>query len=287
MKATDLYEQLELDFVRPGITEDWIDDPRYEGPIDAYICDNFRQRSMGLLCDFAQEVNKVYTAVFPNDSVLQKIIDDGASDAMLFLHHPLAWDLSRDPNIAFYQINVALLEQLKERRVALFNFHLPLDHFSRYSTGKTLADALGITVERPFAEYHGAMTGVIGATDCEDIHALNERYAQVVGHKTKLYQYGNSEIVGGRVGICAGGGNDIDVVNELIAQDLKVLITGLSVHNQYSAASHALEQKHKINLIGGTHYSSEKFACMAMCDYFTGLGLACEFIEDSPCFADL
>jgi hypothetical protein len=39
--------------------------------------------------------------------------------------------------------------------------------------------------------------------------------------------------------------------------------------------------------LGGTHYSTEKFACMAMTKYFEKLGLPSEFIEDAPGLADL
>lgn len=58
-----------------------------------YLSPNFRERSMGLVCDFAKEIKKVYSAVFPTDKVMQEIIDDGATDAMLFLHHPSIWDI--------------------------------------------------------------------------------------------------------------------------------------------------------------------------------------------------
>jgi len=284
MKATDLYNQLEKDFVNPKITEDWFD---YMAEIEDYICDNFKQRSIGLVCDFAQEVRKVYTAVFPSDKVITKILDDGVTNAMLFLHHPADWDLSKDPNQAFYQMNPQLLEKLKASNTSIFNFHYPLDNFSEYSTSKTLADALGITVEKPFCEFSGALCGVIGTTDCKDIHELNARYAQVVGHKTKLYQYGNDEIANNKVAICAGGGNDAAVVAELIKDGINVLVSGLSVENSYSTEAHKLEKEHGINLIGGTHYSSEKFACIAMCKYFNNLGLDSEFVPDKPCLEDL
>jgi len=39
--------------------------------------------------------------------------------------------------------------------------------------------------------------------------------------------------------------------------------------------------------MGGTHYSSEKFACIAMCKDFEKLGLGSEFIADTPSFEDL
>jgi hypothetical protein len=45
--------------------------------------------------------------------------------------------------------------------------------------------------------------------------------------------------------------------------------------------------KNKLNLLGGTHYSTEKFACMEMVNYFKQKGIDCEFIEDEPMFEDL
>jgi len=285
MKATDLYNQLERDFVISVIEEDWYEgESVYDETFDEFVCENFKNRSMGLLCDFADEINKVYTAVFPSDKVLMKILDDNTTDAMLFLHHPLVWDLSKD--IGFYQININLLRKLKERRISLFNFHLPLDNYGEYATSKSLADA-GVSIERPFAEYCGAMAGVIGTVDCKNVHELADRYSQVVGHKTKLYQYGESTIINKRIGVVAGGGNDEGIVNELIANGINVLVSGLSVNNSYSATAHQLETANKINLIGGTHYSSEKYACIAICEYFGKLRLPAEFIPDVPCFEDL
>ena len=284
MKATDLYARLEKDFVKPGMAEDWF---TYMDEIKEYVCSNFKKRSIGLVCDFTEEVNKVYTAVFPSDRVMDKILNDGETDAMLFVHHAADWDLSKNPDKAFYQMNPALLEKLRARNISVFNFHYPLDNFSEYSTSKTLADALGITIKKQFAEVSGAICGVIGTTNCKNIHELNEKYSLAVGHKTKLYRYGSDEIFNNTVGICAGGGNDPAVVKELIENNINVLVSGLSCNNKYSSEAHKLEQENKINLLGGTHYSSEKFACIAMCGYFRKLGLDSEFVSDIPCLEDL
>jgi putative NIF3 family GTP cyclohydrolase 1 type 2 len=119
------------------------------------------------------------------------------------------------------------------------------------------------------------------------VHELKARYSRVVGHETKLYQYGESKIADGKVSLCAGGGNALDIIKELIEEDVYVHITGLSVENSYSVESHKLEIEHKMNLLGGTHYSSEKFACMAMCAYFNKLGIQSEFVSDIPCLEDL
>jgi hypothetical protein len=129
---------MEKDFVLPEIIEGWYDDTENMSAFDTYICENFKRRSIGLLCDFADNISKVYTAVFPSDKVLTEILENNINDAMLFVHHPLVWDLSKDLNKAFYPPNIHLLKRLKERQISIFNFHLPLDNYGMYATPKRL-----------------------------------------------------------------------------------------------------------------------------------------------------
>jgi putative NIF3 family GTP cyclohydrolase 1 type 2 len=162
-----------------------------------------------------------------------------------------------------------------------------LDNYSEYSTSKTLADALDIGIIRPFAYYCGAVCGVIGKTACITVGELQRKYSEAVGHETKLYPYGDNEILNGTVAVCAGGGNQAFVIQELIDGNVRVLITGVTLKNDRSAEAHELAANNRINIIGGTHYSTEKFACMAMCGFFEKAGLPAEYIEDEPCLEDL
>lgn len=71
---------------------------------------------------------------------------------------------------------------------------------------------------------------------------------------------------------------------------INTFITGITAINddyQPSVDAHQNAQKFKINIIGGTHYSTEKFACLKMREYFERYGLACEFIDEEPCFDDM
>jgi len=272
MEAKELYEHLEKDFIKPGLTDDWAS---HMSEIDEFLTDNFRKRSMGLVCDFALRVNQVYTAVFPSDVVMQKILDLDVRDALLFVHHPSIWDIRRAPNV-FYQMNSSLLRQFKERNISIYNLHVPLDNFSEYSTSKTLADALGIIDLKPCSPYEGGLAGVIGKSKCKTISELQKVFEKRVDHSVEVYRYGDEEIVNGKIVVVAGGGNEVDYLKEAFDEDVKVVVTGISSRTSHSEKDHQYEEENRITVLGGTHYSTETFACIAMCDYFKNKGLPCQ-----------
>jgi len=56
---------------------------------------------------------------------------------------------------------------------------------------------------------------------------------------------------------------------------------------QRSHEAHAYARQRGISILGGTHYSTEKFACQAMVKYFTKLGIPAQFIPDIPVMEDM
>jgi putative NIF3 family GTP cyclohydrolase 1 type 2 len=179
------------------------------------------------------------------------------------------------------------IAKLKERNISVYVLHHPLDNFGKYSTCGTLADRLGLKVEKPAFLYCGATCGVIGTTDCKTIGELHDHYSKTVGHKTSLYQYGNENIGDEKIAVCPGGGNAMFVINEMMSHNIMTLITGVTIVNDYSRETHEFEKANGINVLGGTHYATEKYAPMEMCKYFIELGLPSEFIEDEPDLFDL
>jgi putative NIF3 family GTP cyclohydrolase 1 type 2 len=287
MKATQLYQQLE-EFITPGMIEDSFN---YMDSVADFVCDNFRKRSMGLICDFAVEINKVYSAVFPSREVMQGIIDTGTQDAMLYTHHPSTWDSRKRP--AFLQMERGLLQQFKKKRISIYNHHIPLDDYGEYSTSVTLAKALGIKPETPFASYFGCICGVFGKTDLVTVQDLRNRFQDAVGHEVSLYDYGDNIIKDGTVAVIAGGGlggftgGDAELLDEIVKAGVNTYVTGITAKWARSEEGHEFAKEHGINILGGTHYSTEKFACMSMVDYFKEMGLPSEFIEEIPVLEDM
>ena len=185
MKAADLYAQLEKDFVKPGLTDEWF---KYMAPIADFICESYKKTSIGLVCDNTPEVNKVYTAVFPSYDVLQEVINKGEQNIMLFLHHPSDWNLVKAPPV-FHLMDRELLQVFREKRISIFNLHVPLDNFSEYSTSATLAKALDLTDLQPFFEYYGSLAAVYGKTNITTISEMRDKFSDAVDMKTIIHSF--------------------------------------------------------------------------------------------------
>jgi len=283
MKAITLYKKLDSDFIKPGLSDDWF---QYMCSVADFLTDNFKKRSMGLVCDFTEKVDKVYTAVFPSNKVMREILENKENNALLFVHHPSIWDIRKAPNI-FSQMDKKLLEKFKKMKISIYNLHVPLDNYGKYSTGTSLAKSLNIKIIKPFAHYYGGFAGIIGETKYHSVDELHTEFSRLLGHKTSLYQYGSEEIKNRRVALVTGGGFFLDALREVLNEGVNTYITGITVKDLHYAGAHHFAKRNKINILGGTHYSTEKFACMAMCGYFKKLGLPSEFIEDDPVIEDL
>lgn len=282
MNAQKLYQKLDQDFELENLTDDW-----KEMDFNEYISENFKKRYMGLVLDNSKEVNKVYTAVFPDEKILNKLLDSGEKDILLFVHHPMVWNISTPP--VFKSISKNYLKRFKENRISIYNLHSPLDKNGQYSTSVNLAKALSIIQEGEFFEYFGVKSSITGRTECRTVEELAKKIESIVGHKVKLWLYGSQEINNGKVALSAGG-NFPEQISEIAKLGINTLVTGVTRPVKSYAPSmetHRLAKENKINIIGATHYSTEKFACMAMVEYFKKLGLLAEFITGALDLNDL
>ncbi len=282
MKSEKLYEQLEKDFVEPEMWDEWAE---YMDPISDYLTDQFKERSIGLVCDNTDEIKEVYTAVFPEKKVMKEVIGKSEGNSLLFMHHPSIWDINQDP--PFQLMDEELLEKFQDKQISIYILHVPLDNYSEYSTGRSLAEALEIKVKEPFAEYRGGKSGVIGKTKAETLEEQAKILQKTIGHEVGIYPYGDKEIKDQKIGLVTGGGLMKSTLKELNERDINTFITGLTARNDHSEENHEYAEEKEINLLGGTHYSTEKFACKKIREYFEEKGLPARFIEGEPVMEDL
>jgi len=285
MIAKDLYNKLEIDFKLAQCTDDWS-----EMTMNDYITQNFKERYMGLVTDNTDEINYVYTAVFPSPRIIEKIILDDKRDALLFVHHPMWWDINKTP--AFIDIRLSEFQLLKERGISIYNLHTPLDANGRYGTSYNLSEILGVQRTGEFCEHNGVKVGILGTIKYDTIDQLRTRCVNAFGHKTALYQYGgkgNKNIKGHRIALVAGGGNDAEIYPFLQSLKINAYVTGIARLSSasYTIEAHESAKECNVNIIAGTHYSTEKFACKKMVEYFKKLELPGEFIPDEPCLEDM
>lgn len=286
MEANKLYQQLEKDFIKPGMSDEWWKEINENTAVYNFLTENFKEGSMWLVCDFAEEIKKAFTAVFPSEKVMQEIISRNIKDAMLFLHHPCIWDIRKAPEV-FQQMDTDLLQKFSDNKISIYNLHVPLDNYSEYSTSFTLAKEFGDEIYKAFAPYCWGLAWVFSKTDFSYVDALKYKFQQIVGHRVKLYKYWQNEITNNIVAFVAWGWNDVEVLKEIKDAWVNTFVTGVTVKNDFSAAAHEFAQKNGINILWGSHYSTEKFACISMVDYFKKLWLDAEFIEENPLMEDL
>ncbi len=284
LKAKKLYESVDKEFELDKLSEDeWS-----SLDLGEHITEGFKKTWKGLVLDNSKEIQKVYTAVFPSERVLDTILSSGERNVLLFTHHPMIWDTSHG-GFPFRNIPMKYLEKLKEREISYYSIHVPLDRNGPYSTTVSLARALEIETEREFFDYFGVKVGIIGKTHCKSLSEMSEKVKDLVNHMVKVWGYGASEISNKKVALVAGGGNYPEIAEELAETDVKTYITGVTRKNpdyEPSLRFHKICRDNHINVIAATHYSTEKFACITVRKFFDTLGVPSEFVEDEPSLND-
>ncbi|MFL8672707.1 Nif3-like dinuclear metal center hexameric protein [Clostridioides sp. GD02404] len=286
IKAIEIYNKLALEFDIKNIDDDW----SFMNFDNDFITPEFKTKYIGLVLDNAKEINKVYTTTFPDKYIIKQIIDKDEKDVLIFSHHAMEY-IASDEGFPFHDIPLSYMEEMKNRRISFYVLHSPLDNYSEYSTSVSFAKALGLEIVEPFCKYDDKIkVGVICKTSLKSIEETKELVKKTVGHDVKLYDYGESGLKDGLVAIAAGGGSYPFVASEVAELGINLYITGFTKplkHFEPALEFHRIAKDNLINVIGATHYSTEKFACMSMVNYFKKLGIEAEFLEGKNYLEDL
>jgi putative NIF3 family GTP cyclohydrolase 1 type 2 len=251
-------------------------------PLEKYATPEFMQRHNGLMLHNADEVERVYTLVFPSEEVLAEVERRAAGTAsLIFTHHPMDFETS---GRGLIPIGEAAYKRLIDARISLYAAHAPLDCHETVSTSRSLACAAGVAIDDVCAEYHDGHAGVIGSVDETSL----DEFADLLKRKLEVDRvdlHKRSPTVK-RVTVVAGGAAFPPMMREAIDRGCDTYLTGdfRVRHGGPWAEEHrpgfdAFVESAPINLVGGSHFATEAEVLRnEMLGWFNALGLPAEFV---------
>ena len=196
--------------------------------------------------------------------------------SLLFAHHAMGY-IASDEGFPFHDIPLDYLKEMKKRRISFYMSHTPLDQYGEYPLLSVLQRRWDCGIAEPFCRYdEHTQAGVICRTDMSSVLELQDLVSRTVGHDTKLYPYG--EPPSGTAGShCRRRQEATHLSLPNLRRRTYTVISPVSPnpcpHFEPTLAFHRLARDHGVNVIGATHYSTEKFACMATTGYFAKAGV--------------
>lgn len=254
-------------------------------PLASYATETFMDRHNGLMLHNADEVQTVYTLVFPSEETLLDVERRaGGRPALIFTHHPMDMETSGRGMIPVSEHSLALL---REAGISLYSLHAPLDCHESVSTSRALARVLRVPAEATFAGYMGGHVGISGEIHPLSLDGFAERVRFVCeAPKVDLKRH-SGEVR--RVAVVAGGAAFPPLMQEAIDAGCDTYVTGdfRIRHGGPWAEKHRPEfdafiAQAPLNLIGGSHFATEAIVLREdMIGYFRDMGLDAEFVPQS------
>ncbi|MCK5115068.1 MAG: Nif3-like dinuclear metal center hexameric protein [Candidatus Aegiribacteria sp.] len=245
-----------------------------------FINPEFLKHHSGLMLQASDSIDRVFTSVFISDCVVEKMMHE--SNSFLFTHHQFNY---YEDERGLQAISPDTFDKLLDNGISIYVAHAPLDTHPQYGTSISLAKFTGVSIENMFYDYFGAPTALIG-------HILKSEFADYSAkimndlNRPCLTLQQHSPYVE-KIAVVAGGGDEPDILRYAYESGCDTMLTG-TVEHRWAAPSvqeknklfHELNKELKLNLIGGTHYGTERPAMIRILDLFKNLGIKCEYCED-------
>lgn len=282
MRTSQVVELLDREFRVPEIGDPYLVKHALSDTGRAQATEGFLREKSGLMFDFTSLASKVYCVVFTTREVLDRLLDIAKEPSLLFTHHP--HDYHEDTR-GIGPFPEDYLVELKQREIAVYTIHTPLDVGLNISVSKSLAKRLSLSNPQPFSEACGGHLGIMGSLCMRNLDEMARYVCRSLNISTvDVFDYGATE---GPVAVVAGGGDQPKILKEVKDLGCRTYITGTVVDRwkrksiqETNAEFHRLARKWKINLIGASHYCTEKCAVEDVAAYLRGDGLEATFLED-------
>lgn len=254
-------------------------------PIADYATPTFLHRFNGLMLNNAEDVERVFTLVFPSDEALAEVERraEGAP-SLIFTHHPMDMESG---GRGLVPIGEAWLRRLRDARISLYAAHAPLDCHESVSTSRALARALGVPAEATFAGYFGGHAGVHGRIDPVPFDDFAERLRSAC--ELERVESKRSQDTVERIAVVAGGAAYPQLMQEALDAGCDTYVTGdfRVRHGGPWAEEHrpqfdAFVETVPLNLFGGSHYATESLVLRHdVIGLFREFGLPAEFVPQA------
>jgi len=215
-----------------------------------------------------REVETVAVAVDAAVETIERASEAGAD--LLVTHHGIVWGSIERVTDSNYR----RIAPLVENELALYVAHLPLDGHQRLGNAAGLADLLDLGNRAPFGRMGGEWVGQRGRlaepTTLSELAATLGESLDTGDGSVRTLDFGPETVED--VAIVTGSG--VDWLEEAVAADADVLVTGEGKQQAYHEAREA-----GINVVLAGHYATETFGVRALADTLDSWGLETTFVD--------
>lgn len=287
MKSNELIARLDQDFLIGNIFDQWhwnFDEEFKKRAVPKFMIPS---HNTGLMFNSTDEIHHIYTAFSPSTFVLEQIVKVGIKGVMLVVKHAFDWDGS-STGIGFSTFSLRDYQLIEEGQISIYSLHAPWDRNRNdtfVSTAYGFARKIGLQIEREFAEEPdnpGLVLGLIGTLPVDTIDELQKSLTATLGYAVKVFKKLDQVR---KVAVVTGGGFLPSLMQEAIDLGCDTYITGIITSNasEYSLNSYPKTKAKAdlllINVVGASHYLTEKWAPQFSVPYFEQF-LPSSFIED-------
>jgi putative NIF3 family GTP cyclohydrolase 1 type 2 len=246
------------------------------------VTEAFLNEKSGLMFDFAQAVDKVYCVVFTTTEVFDRLLSVANGPSLIFTHHP--HDYHEDTR-GIGPFPEDYLEEFEEREISVYTIHAPLDVGLNICVSKSFADRLCLSNIKPFYEANGGYLGVMGTLNANDIDATAQYVSRSLGIDT--VDVFDNDAEEGFTAVVAGAGDQPEILKKAKELGCTTYITGTAVHRwafdpiqKLNKEFHTIAKELRINLIGASHYHTEKCAVQDITTFLQENVCQAAFLED-------
>jgi len=215
-----------------------------------------------------REVETVAVAVDAAVETIERASEAGAD--LLVTHHGIVWGSIERVTDSNYRRIAPLVED----DIALYVAHLPLDGHQRLGNAAGIADLLDLGNRAPFGRMGGEWVGQRGRlaepTTLSELAATLGESLDTGDGSVRTLDFGPETVED--VAIVTGSG--VDWLEEAVAADADVLVTGEGKQQAYQEAREA-----GINVVLAGHYATETFGVRALADTLDSWGLETTFVD--------